>query len=202
FPSPDSPDLRVSRETQWLSLRDVVAGCVGGDPRLGAQAAGAAALDRAWHAREDASALLAALSDLKRATVSVAAPRGEGQKIESEVTFYRADLFFWALILYIVGFVAVAIGWMVRADHLFNRLLPFFLLLPLSLHVAGIVWRCYLRARPPVSTLYETILFISAVAVTASLALEFLNRRRIAVAFAALIGAAGLFLPPRFDAKQ
>ncbi|HET6163894.1 MAG TPA: cytochrome c biogenesis protein CcsA [Planctomycetota bacterium] len=202
FPSPESPDLRVSRATQWLSLRDVVEGCLAGDARLGPQKAALAALDRAWHAREDGAAFLAALTDWKKAVVDVAGPTGEYKKIESEVAFYRADLFYYALILYVLGFVAVAIGWMVRAGHPLQRWLPALLAAPLALHVTGIAWRCYLRARPPVSTLYETILFISAIAVTAALVLEVLNRRRIAIAFAALIGASGLFLAMSFEAKE
>ena len=202
FPSPESPDLRVSRSTQWLSLCDVVEGCLAGDPRLGPQTAALAALDRAWHARSDGAAFHAALTDWKKAVVEVAGPTGEYKKIESEVAFYEFDLFYYALILYVLAFVVVAIGWMLRAGHPLQRWLPLLLTAPLALHVAGIAWRCYLRARPPVSTLYETILFISAIGVTAALVLELLNRRRIAIAFAALIGASGLFLAMSFEAKE
>jgi ABC-type transport system involved in cytochrome c biogenesis permease subunit len=202
FPSPESPDARVSRETPWLSVRDVVEDTVAGDVRLGPQIAAVAALDRVWRAREDAPALQAALVEFRKTTVEPATTRGEYRKIESEVSFYRADLFYYALVLYVLGFVGVAVGWMVRASHPLHRWLPRFLLAPLVLHVSGIAWRCYLRGRPPVSTLYETILFISGVGVIAALTLEFLNRRRIAVAFAALIGAAGLFLAMSFEAKE
>jgi ABC-type transport system involved in cytochrome c biogenesis permease subunit len=202
LPPPGLPGGNVSKENPWLTVPDVLEQYFGGSDQLELQVAGVTALDHAWEGREDRAMLASALTRLHDIVVDAATVRGEYKKIESEVAFYNAKLFDYALAFYILGFIIVAIGWMVRADSQLHRWLPLYMVIPLAFHVAGIVWRCYLRGRPPVSTLYETILFISAIAVTASLVLEKLNRRRIAVGFAALIGAFGLFLAMSYEAKE
>jgi ABC-type transport system involved in cytochrome c biogenesis permease subunit len=70
------------------------------------------------------------------------------------------------------------------------------------LNVAGIAWRSYLAARPPVATIYDMILFVPTVAAAAALLLERLNRRRVAIGFAALIGAFGLYGAGRWEAHE
>ena len=60
--------------------------------------------------------------------------------------------------------------------------------------IGAITMRCLIRSRPPVSTLYETVLFVTAVATVIGLGLELMNRRRIAISAAAVFGAIGLFL--------
>ncbi len=66
----------------------------------------------------------------------------------------------------------------------------------------GITLRCIIRARPPVSTLYETFLFITAVAVLSALLIELMNRRRIALGLAAILGMVGMFLANRYEIKE
>src|SRR5262249_23228325 len=70
---------------------------------------------------------------------------------------------------------------------------------PWALLVTGIVYRCIIRGRPPISTLYETILFISAVSVFVALFIEAVNRRRIAVSVAAFLGTLGMFIANRYE---
>jgi ABC-type transport system involved in cytochrome c biogenesis permease subunit len=171
-------------------------------PPSARQLAAVDALADAFVARTDPPAMKAALARLQAATTTQASARGEGAKIASEVSFYKADLFFYAQWLYVLGFIGVAAAWLARPDAKIHRILPFALMIPLAFHAAGIAWRCYLRARPPVSTLYETVLFISCVAVLASIVIELIDRRRVAVAFAALIGASGLFLAASYEAKD
>jgi ABC-type transport system involved in cytochrome c biogenesis permease subunit len=77
-----------------------------------------------------------------------------------------------------------------------------FLVLGTAALVTAIVLRCIIRSRPPVSTLYETILFITAVAVTTALVIELINRQRIAQGLAAVLGAGGLFLAGRYEALE
>jgi len=59
-----------------------------------------------------------------------------------------------------------------------------------------------IRGRPPVSTLYETILFITSIAVISSLLIERMNRQRIALALAAVLGTGGMFLAFRYEAME
>jgi ABC-type transport system involved in cytochrome c biogenesis permease subunit len=203
IPPPKLPGGTEAADTPWLFLTDVAGQLyASGNSTYQPQIQVLSLLDQAFEARENRFTVGQKLTQVHDGIVALAKERGEYKKIESEVAFYRADLFTNALVFYIIGFVLVALGWMTRADHWLHRVLPWFMVVPWSLHVSGVVWRCVLRGRPPVSTLYETILFISGVAVMVALLTEFLNRRRIAVAFAAVIGAVGLFFAWRFEAKD
>jgi len=196
------PAVTAKEQPKWLSLRDLFERrLLTADP-LEPLLPAAAALEEAFVARGDMAAMRGAFARLHDSITRLATQRGEGLKVESEVAYHKADLFFLAQWLYVLGFVAIAIGWMARADHRIHRIVPWALTIPLLLHAAAIAWRCYLRARPPVTTLYETILFISGVAVLAAILVEMIDKRRIAVAFAAGIGAFGLFFAARYEAKD
>src|SRR5262249_33642462 len=65
--------------------------------------------------------------------------------------------------------------------------------------VAGITMRCVIRGRPPVSTLYETVLFVTAVAVIVGMVAEYVNRKGIALALSTVLGAGGLALANKYE---
>jgi ABC-type transport system involved in cytochrome c biogenesis permease subunit len=56
--------------------------------------------------------------------------------------------------------------------------------------------------RPPISTLYETILFITAAVVLLCLILEFFDRKKIALAVACVLGFAGMRLGLIYEMKE
>ncbi|MDP7742664.1 MAG: cytochrome c biogenesis protein CcsA [Lentisphaeria bacterium] len=132
--------------------------------------------------------------------------RGEYGKIRLEVAFYKGNYFYYSLCLYVLGFLCIALSWLGSADSRSSRVLTgaaiVLTALPLTLHVTGIVLRCIVRSRPPVSTLYETILFTSAIAVFAALLMEYMNRQRIALALASVLGVAGMFLANKYEVKE
>jgi ABC-type transport system involved in cytochrome c biogenesis permease subunit len=68
--------------------------------------------------------------------------------------------------------------------------------------VTGVVLRCIIRGRPPVSTLYETILFITGCCMIVLLVIEWIQRQRIALSLAPVIGAAGMFLAMKYELKE
>ena len=65
--------------------------------------------------------------------------------------------------------------------------------------IGAITMRCMIRGRPPVSTLYETILFITGTVVISALVIEWINKRRVGLAAAVFLGALGLFIAGRFE---
>jgi ABC-type transport system involved in cytochrome c biogenesis permease subunit len=135
---------------------------------------------------------------------SVAAARALGayDTIPLEVTFYRLGFFRYALMLFVLSFVVVALSWLKPESRVAWGASVLSVIPPAALLVAGITMRCVIRGRPPVTTLYETILFVTAVAVVVGLIVELMNRRRIAVAVAAALGLAGMFLANRYEAKE
>jgi ABC-type transport system involved in cytochrome c biogenesis permease subunit len=68
--------------------------------------------------------------------------------------------------------------------------------------ITGITIRCIIRSRPPISTLYETVLFIAAVCVVVALFLEYINRQRIALAVAPALGFIGMLIAYKYEAKE
>ncbi len=192
-----------SDEESWLTLGEIEQRVAKGDAALLAlHLPVIVGWEDAFDARNDPPRMKAAMQRVRGSLVATATGREQYAKIDSEIGYYKADLFFRALVLYVLCFVLVAVGWLLRADHKLNRALPWLLFAPFALHVAAIVWRGYLRARPPVSTLYETIPFITAAVVLVALIIELIDRRRVAVVFAALLGAAGLFLTQRYEVKE
>lgn len=187
----------------WYGLDGVQKGIAKGDSELAALHLPAiVALEDAWMARPDQARMKTALATAVETLVKTANGRGQYTKVESEIGYYKADFFYRALVLFVLSFVAIAVGWLLRGATRYHRLLPWAVALPLGLTIAGIVWRGYLRARPPVSNLYETIPFITAGVVLVCLIIEWIDRKRIAVVVASVLGAAGMFLTQRYEVKE
>lgn len=125
--------------------------------------------------------------------------RGEDSKLESERAYYRANLLQWCLATFLLGFVVTAFLWLAprrRGLYVASAALA---AVGAGLLVAAIVWRCILRERPPVSTLYETKLFVTAVGVLVALAMEAVGRQRIALSAAVVLGAIGVFVANGYE---
>jgi ABC-type transport system involved in cytochrome c biogenesis permease subunit len=137
----------------------------------------------------------AALADMRALTEA----RGEYAKVGIEVAYYRGDFVYRALLVCGFAFVLAAISWLVPRSRLLARGVPVAVLSGLALLVVGIVLRCIIMSRPPVATLYETFLLITAVGALVGLVAEWFNRQRVGIAVAAFLGFAGLFLARRFE---
>lgn len=139
---------------------------------------------------------------------SLASARGEYGRIGLEVFYYNLSFagfpvfYTLTLILYVLGFLSLAVLWMRPNSRGMALFVPLFLCVPTLLLVWGITLRCLIRMRPPVTTLYETILFITAVAVVVCLAIEYMNRQKIALSLASVLGALGLFIAHRYEVME
>ncbi len=139
---------------------------------------------------------LATFHDL---VVSQAKARGEYSKVPIEVAFYRGKYFFYAQWLFVLSFVVVAFSWLVPRRRLLDTAAVALVLVPWLLLCTGITYRCIIRSRPPVTTLYETILFVVATAVIVALFIEYANRKRIGIAIASSLGTFGMFLANKYE---
>ena len=128
--------------------------------------------------------------------------RGEYTMIPLEWSLYRWNPFFWSQFFYILCFVLVAILWLIPRNRFLYAGASFLMLVPTAWLIGGITVRCIIRGRPPVTTLYETILFITACVVVTALFIEWSNRRRIALSVGAFLGAFGMFLANRYEAME
>ncbi|MBL9087920.1 MAG: cytochrome c biogenesis protein CcsA [Planctomycetia bacterium] len=149
----------------------------------------------------DRAAFVAHLRDVAATAERMTRTRGEYEKIPLEVSLNRLDPFHRGAGLYILAFLLVAAGWLVRNRWVRGAAWTV-LLAALVLQVAGIWMRCILRERPPISTLYETVLFISALGVAACAVAELFDRRGIALTLAPVLGALGLMLANSYESLK
>ena len=152
--------------------------------------------------RSNPAGFRAAAEKLHSGIQGLAEPRGEYDKIELEVFYYKGDFFYRSLYFFLFGFALVAVSWLRPGNRILSKAIPVVLVLGTILLCVGIGVRCVLRERPPVTTLYETILFITAIMVIVSLFIERVNRKGIGIAAAAILGSAGLFMANRYEMKD
>lgn len=145
---------------------------------------------------------LTKLTDLKDDLRKRAEARDEGDKIDTEVSYYNRNDFMRALVWFIIAFVVSAVGWVVRdgrSGQIVGWLTALLFVVATVYLMAGLVHRFLITGRPPVSNLYDTIPFISAGAVIVLGIAELLTRRRILLSVGAALGVIGLFFAFRFE---
>lgn len=139
------------------------------------------------------------LTSFHTAVVGAATERGEYAKLELERTYYKADLLTWSLTLFVLGFLAMSVLWMRpknRALYAGTWLLASGGTLALA---AAITLRCIIRGRPPVSTLYETVIFVTFAGCAIALATEWIDKKRIAISACAILGMIGVFIANGYE---
>ncbi len=196
------PPLSNGSSEQWLSPGDVLTEAFMSEQTPEAHLALTELLEDLAASVDDRTVFNADLRRFHDELVSRATERGEYAKVPLEVTFYRYRLIGRSLPLFILCFMLVALTWLKPGWRRLVLAAPYALAVPTLLLSAGITMRCIIRARPPVTTLYETILFTTAVCVALAIAIELMNRRRIAVSLGAVLGAAGMFLANRYELKE
>ncbi len=153
-------------------------------------------------AMADPQKFTAALETLRRDLTAAADARGEGRHLALEGFYYKADFFGRGLVCFIAGFVLIALSWLAPKRKFAWRGGVALTSLAVIVVAIGIVLRCVIRGRPPVTNLYETTLFVPAVAAVIALGAEWLDRRRIAAGLGALLGAIGLFIAGRYELRD
>ncbi len=187
FPPP--PD-----EGAWLTAPEVSERLARGETEgLETARAGLEKIAVLFDERQNMERFEAEFEDWHQTLVTEAERRGEYHKIGMEVAYYQADYFYKAQVLFVLGFLLTIFGLMRTKSGLLYGVAKWGTLVPLGFLTVGIVVRCVLRERPPVSTLYETILFITAVAVGAAWVTEWINRQRLALLLGNLLGAVGMW---------
>ena len=140
-----------------------------------------------------------AISDLHGTVVPMADARGEYEKIGLEISYYKANLITNSLVVFILGFLLAAGLWLAPRVKALDLGASVAVLVATGMLTAAIVLRCMIRERPPVSTLYETVLFVTATGALIALAMEWINRQRMALSAAAILGVIGLFIANGYE---
>jgi len=193
-------DAEDGLRADWYAVVDIVDSVLARDRTAKTNIAYLANLEKFYAARGSAAALEKAVLSLHEDARARAESSNAYDKIELEVTYYKLDLFGRALVIFLLGFLLLAVSWLRPQSMWIRRGLWAVGITGALVITAGIVLRCILRGRPPVSTLYETILFITGAVVISALVIEWINKRRVGMAAAITLGALGLFIAGRYEA--
>jgi len=94
------------------------------------------------------------------------------KKLKNETWMNEVDLFVKSLSFYILSFLLIGISWMVKPT-LFRNISYLFLIVGFLIHGYGILLRMHIMGRPPVSTLYESVIFVSFIILLLAVTLEY-----------------------------
>ena len=120
--------------------------------------------------------------------------RGEYEHVQLERTYYAFDPIRWSLTSFIAAFLVVTFMWLRPKSKLAWKSAIALTTIGALMLVTAIVLRCIIRERPPVSTLYETVLFVTASCVLVAIFIECVQKARFAIQTAVVLGMIGLFV--------
>ena len=149
-----------------------------------------AALGRAWRDQRPADFNPAAHALETQFTTGLPAL---ARKVRFEARFNAAQPFSTSLALYVAAFLVALISWLRWPAALAPAALSL-VAVAFALTTAGILARMWIEARPPVTNLYSSALFVGWGAVGLCLVLEFIYRNAVGSVAAGLIGFAALLI--------
>jgi ABC-type transport system involved in cytochrome c biogenesis permease subunit len=184
---------------EWKSISNLVDGLYKLPEQNPKELAVLAALEQMVANKNNPLQFKQALNEYSKLVIGHAKARDEYGTIPLEVSYYKAKYLPYALYLFVFSFLLAAVLWLKPQNKWLTRATWISVVIPWGLLVIAIVLRCIIRGRPPVSTLYETVLFITAVSILVALFIEWANRQRISLSIAAFMGALGLFIANRYE---
>ncbi len=125
------------------------------------------------------------LAELKKdAPVGYSSP-----KIGAELLYGGSSFFVNAMVIFLVAFLVATFGWVGYSEK-FNQASLWLLGLGAVFLITGLVFRVYISGRPPVTNLYSSVLFVTAVFVPLMMLVE----RMTGLGIGNVLGGMGAFL--------
>jgi cytochrome c-type biogenesis protein CcsB len=117
-----------------------------------------------------------------------------GQRvIDVEVFYNEFHPYRWAWIFYLIGFVLMGLSWLLVKDRLY---IPAWVAVCIGLgfNIFGMALRIYLIGRPPVTNMYETVVWVGFGAVIFAMIIEAVYKWRFILLAGSAVGAFTLVL--------
>lgn len=114
-------------------------------------------------------------------------------KVQTEVLYNDMHPFRWAYVFYLLSALVLLFVW-IREKQNWSKLAWFFILVGFAIHTVGFCFRVYLSERPPVSNMYETVIWTSWGAILFSMILEYIYRYKIVLLGGSLMGLFALIV--------
>ncbi len=119
------------------------------------------------------------------------------KNIDLEVMYNNLQPFLWAKILYLFSFILFLCSFMFPSEK-FRGFVLRLIIAGFALHTFGVIMRMIILARPPVSTLYETFIFVGFISALAGLIIEKFNKQWLGIVTASLSGYVFLTIASKF----
>ena len=112
----------------------------------------------------------------------------DSHRLKLETWYNEANMFYISLAFYILAFLLLGFSW-VTAPILLKKIAYFSLIIGFLLHGGGLCLRMYIMQRPPVTTLYESIIFVSFIANLCAIILEYIRKDGLGIFIGSISGA-------------
>ena len=119
-------------------------------------------------------------------------------KISLEVLYNQGHFFEWAKIFYLLAFFIFLFS-LIKNLRFWHSLAWGLILSGFILHLLGLILRVTILSRPPVSNLYETFIFVSLVAVIASIIIERIHKQWLGILIGSILGFVFLTIASKFS---
>ena len=137
----------------------------------------------------DAAAFNTTLKDYLSQLKSTQPAGYNGGKLSAELIYNGSHFFYHAMVIFLTAFLVATFGWIGYAKK-FNQAALWMLALGWVLLVVGLVFRVYISGRPPVTNLYSSALFVTAIFVPLMMLVERMTRLGVGN----VLGGVGAFL--------
>ena len=129
-----------------------------------------------------------ALSSYKTGLISHVGKKVDFSILSKERWLNEADLFTNSLVFYLLGFILLGISWMIK-PVIFKNVAFASIIIGFCLHTLGIYLRMVIMSRPPISTLYETVIFVGVVIVLISIIIEYIRKDGLGIFIGSISGS-------------
>jgi ABC-type transport system involved in cytochrome c biogenesis permease subunit len=116
---------------------------------------------------------------------------------KAELFYNKSSLFLFSTVFYSFAFLLLLLSYMLNSK-LVQRIAFGGLAFGLFLQISAILLRVYILERPPVSTLYESIIFVSAILVLFATVIEFIRKDTIGLIVGSIAGIALNYIASRY----
>ena len=130
-------------------------------------------------------------SALNRYEMALSTFQGINVKVDNlkkETWMNRVNLFYISLGLYLLSFIFLSISWMIK-PILLNRVAYLLLISGTVMHGYGIFLRMQIMERPPVTTLYESVIFVSLIIMILAVLLEYFRKDGLGIFVGSVSGS-------------
>ena len=121
------------------------------------------------------ASMQSAMANYKAALLMVPGELFDITVLKKETWMNRVNLFYTSVGLYLFAFILLGLSWMIK-PLLMKRVSYALLILGFLFHAYGIYLRMHIMGRPPVSTLYESVIFVAFIVILFAIILEYFRR--------------------------